>query len=198
MTNQTHFSEDSIARTLSLVTKQDARPFILVLDGPGGSGKSTLARELAAAWSGTVAIVQGDDFYADLDDEYRASLDAEGGYQEYFDWRRLRDQVFQPARAGEVVTYQRYDWDHGRMGDWVTVPDVDMLIVEGVRCARPELREYADTVVWVNTSERERLHRQIARGENEDVWIQRWMAAENYYREHVHQPGSDDIEITGE
>ena len=87
------------------------------LMGVNGSGKSTLARELAETYDGPAAVVEGDDFYADLDEGYRAGLDAKGGYREYFDWQRLRDQVFVPARQGRPVSYQRYDWANARMGD---------------------------------------------------------------------------------
>lgn len=194
----THFNSSLITDILGRVVPLSNRPFIVVLDGPGGSGKSTLARELAASFAGAAAIVHGDDFYADLDADYRASLSAEEGYREYFDWKRLRDQVFLPAHAGESITYQCYDWVNEAMGDWISVAEVDLLIVEGVYSSRPELRDLVDLVVWVETSERERLRRQFARGENDDAWINRWKAAEYYFRDHIRieQPG--DIEVVGE
>lgn len=198
MTDEAHFDAATVERVLSRVKLQEGRPFVLVLDGPSGSGKSTLARDLALEFAGSVAVVQGDDFYADLDDGYRASLDAEGGFREYFDWARLQRQVFVPARTGEEITYQRYDWDRARMGDWVTLPDVSLLIVEGVYSSRPELREWVDQAIWVTTSENERIRRQVERGENEDTWIQRWMAAENYYLDHVHRADPSDLEVLGE
>jgi uridine kinase len=198
LTDEDHVDAATVSAVLSRVSVREGRPFVAVLDGPGGSGKSTLARDLAANFAGSVAIVQGDDFYADLDDDYRASLDPEAGYREYFDWQRLRRQVLAPAREGTAVTYQRYDWEHERMGDWVTVQGVDLLIVEGVYTSRPELRDLADLVVWVTTSEAERVRRQVARAENADIWIQRWMAAENHYLEHVRRAGPSDLEVLGE
>jgi hypothetical protein len=48
------------------------------------------------------------------------------------------------------------------------------------------------------TSEEERARRQIERGQNQGVWIERWMAAENYYLEHVHQHDSDEAVVPGE
>lgn len=198
MTDEEHFDAATISMVLSRVKAQQDRPFLMVLDGPGGSGKSTLAHDLAKSFKGSVAVVQGDDFYADLDYDYRASLDAEAGYREYFDWQRLRNQVFAPARVGATIKYQRYDWDNEGMGDWVTLPDVDLLIVEGVYSSRPELRDLADLVVWVTTSEEERVRRQIERGENEDIWIRRWMAAENFYLDHVHRADPTDLEVLGE
>lgn len=198
MAKETHFDRAVIDDILAELHPVAGRAFVVVLDGPGGSGKSTLARELAAAYDGPAAVVEGDDFYADLADDYRASLDAKGGYREYFDWRRLRDQVLIPARQGRPIEYQRYDWDKARMGDWLTIPPVAVLFVDGVYSSRPELREYADLVLWVATSEEERVRRQVERGQNQSVWIQRWMAAENYYLEQIHQPESAEVVVPGE
>lgn len=198
MAEETHFDRAVIDDILARLHPVAGRPFVVAIDGPGGSGKSTLARELAAAYDGLAAVVEGDYFYADLDDDYRAGLDAKDGYREYFDWQRLRDQVFVPARQGRPIKYQRYDWGNTRMGDWLTVPGVELLLVEGVYSSRPELREYADLVLWVTTSEEERVRRQFERRQNQGVWIKRWMAAEDYYLDNIHQPGSAEVVVLGE
>ena len=78
MAKETRFDRAVIGGTLARVRPVAGRAFVVALDGPGGSGKSTLARELAAAYDGRAAVVEGDDFYADLDDDYRAGLDARG------------------------------------------------------------------------------------------------------------------------
>lgn len=198
MAQQTLFDPADIEAILARVKEREGHAFVMTLDGPGGSGKSTLAREIADAFPGHAVIVEGDDFYADLDDAYRAALHAEQGYEEYFDWPRLRDQVLAPASQGRLVRYQRYDWTNARMGDWVDAGPSDLLIVEGVYSGRPQLRRFADLVVWVNTSEEERLRRQVERGENEGVWIERWMAAENYYLSTVHQDDPTVLTIQGQ
>src|ERR1700678_576000 len=198
MAEETHFDRVVIGDILARVDPVTGRAFVVALDGPGGSGKSTLARELEGAYDGPAAVVESDDFYADLDDHYRARLDAKDGYREYFDWQRLRDQVFIPARQGRPLSYQRYDWNNARMGDWLTVPGVELLLVEGVYSSRPELREYADLVLWVITSEKERVRRQFERSQNQGIWIRRWMAAESYYLENIHQPSSAEVVVLGE
>jgi uridine kinase len=195
---ETHFDRAIIGDILARVHPVTGLPFVVAIDGPGGSGKSTLAGEIVAAYNGPAAVVEGDDFYADLDDGYRADLDAEGGYREYFDWQRLRDQVLVPARQGRPVNYQRYDWNHARLGDWSTVPRVELLLVEGVYSSRPELRQYADLVLWVTTPVEERVRRQLERGQNQGIWIKRWMAAENYYLDNIHQPSSAEVVVLGE
>ncbi len=176
MAEETQFDRAAIDDILTRFHPVAGRAFVVALDGPGGS----------------------DDFYADLDDDYRARLDAKDGYREYFDWQRLRDQVFVPTRQSRPIKYQRYDWDNARMGAWVTVPGVELLLIDGVYSSRPELREYADLVLWVTTSEEERVRRQFERGQNQGIWIKRWMAAESYYLDNIHQPRWAEVVVLGE
>ena len=75
---------------------------------------------------------------------------------------------------------------------------VTVLFVEGVYSSRPELREYADLVLWVTTSEEERVRRQAERGQNPSAWIQRWMAAENYYLERIRPSDSAEVVVLGD
>jgi phosphoribulokinase len=170
------------ARTLrELLVVVHRRPALVGIDGQGGAGKSTFARAVVSEL-GYAVVVQGDDFYRDLPDDERAALDPAAGVEQYFDWQRLRREVLEPVRRGDaVLRYQRYDWDRAAMGDWVEQPMPDVVVVEGVYTLRPQLLDLIDVGVWVETSEETRLRRQVERGENDDVWIRRWVAAEDHY-----------------
>lgn len=170
------------ARTLrELLAVVDRRLALVGIDGQGGAGKSTFARTVVGEL-GYAVVVEGDDFYRDLPDDERAALDPAAGVEQYFDWQRLRREVLEPVRRGDaVLRYQRYDWDRATMGDWVEQPMPDVVVVEGVYTLRPQLRDLIDVAVWVETSEETRLRRQAERGENDDVWIRRWVAAEDHY-----------------
>jgi uridine kinase len=83
---------------------------LISIDGPGGSGKSTLAAEVADRLSPErAAVVHGDDFYRPMPAEERLLLSPQEGYDRYFDWQRLRDQVLIPLASGTAAQYQRYD-----------------------------------------------------------------------------------------
>ncbi|MGW1776758.1 AAA family ATPase [Streptomyces sp. NPDC002104] len=153
---------------------------LLAVDGTGGSGKTTLAAAVAGLLDGAV-VVHVDDFYRPMPERERERLDAEQGYQRYFDWERLRDQVLVPLRAGRPARHQLCDWSTGRLGAWREAATGGTVIVEGVCSARPELAPYYDLTVYVDTPRDVCLQRVRARGENSEEWIGRWRAAEDHY-----------------
>ena len=193
-----YYADQVLSQIDHLIGAAARSPVVVGIDGQGGSGKSTLAGEFVAR-AGQGVIVAGDDFYADMPDAQRAALDAAGGYEQYFDWERLRAQVLIPARAGDgVLRYQRYDWARERLGPWVEMPMPDVVVVEGVYTLRPQLLGLLDVKIYVRAAERARLDRQIARGQNSSDWIARWVAAEDFYVA-VCQPWRNaDLVIDGE
>ena len=161
--------------------------FALVsIDGPGGSGKSTLAAEVAEHLGpGRAVVVQGDDFYRPMSPEDRLLLSPQQGYDKYFDWHRLRDQVLVPLASGLTGQYQRYDWLTGDLaaGELHQVSPAGAVIVEGVYTARPELAGYYDLTVWVDAPREVCMRRLAERGHDHGPgnWNERWRAAEEHY-----------------
>jgi len=153
---------------------------LIAIDGAGGSGKTTLAAAVADLL-GDIVIIHGDDFYRPMPEPERARLDALQGYERYFDWERLRDQVLAPLRAGEPARYQAYDWSSGRLGTWREATADGVVIVEGVYSARPQLAPYYRLTVYVDAPRETCLRRLRARGQNSEEWITRWRAAEDHY-----------------
>ena len=153
---------------------------IIAIDGPGGSGKTTRAATVAELLEG-VPIVHGDDFYRAMPEHERAQLDPQQGYQRYFDWQRLRDQVLAPLRAGQSARYQSYDWATGQLTAWHEITPGTTVIVEGVYSARPELTSYYHLIAYADTPREICLQRVRVPGENSEEWIRRWRAAEDLY-----------------
>jgi uridine kinase len=176
---------DRVARA---ITERALGGFALIsIDGTGGSGKSALARVVAGRLAGTglVTIVHGDDFYRPMAAHDRLLLSPQDGYQRYFDWQRLRDQVLIPLACGTAAEYQRYDWPAHQLaaGEWHRVPGSGAVIVEGVYSARPELQDYYDLTVWVEAPREVCLRRLADRGHDHGPgnWAERWRAAEEHY-----------------
>ncbi|MFJ8007327.1 AAA family ATPase [Streptomyces fagopyri] len=171
----------------AVATAIDARShggvILVAIDGMGGSGKSTLATALAEL-RGAV-VVHGDDFYRPMDPEERAALEPEEGYHRYFDWQRLRDEVLAPLAAARDAAYRRYDWATGALtpAESHGVSASGVVVVEGVYTARPELAEYYDLIVYVDTPREESMRRLRERGDDHGPidWESRWRLAEEHY-----------------
>ena len=175
-------SEDVITAVLQRLPRPTAEaPTLICIEGLGGAGKTTLARALAARSDG-IAVVHGDDFYGPEERDWR-SWNPRQGYERYFDHRRIERELLQPLSAGRPARFQRYDWDCNSLDGWVTVAPRGIVLVEGVYLLRPELRSYWDFSIYVDAPRELRQARLYARGENDEGWIARWAAAEDYYEQ---------------
>jgi uridine kinase len=172
---------------------REAAPGMLVLaiDGHGGSGKSTVAAAVAAATG--AAIVHTDDFFRSGD----ASQAGQRPLESYYDWRRLRAQALEPLRARRGASFRRFDWDRGSGLDGVvSVDPAELIVVEGVFSASPELADQVDRAVLVDTPEPERLRRLRGRVAPEE-WDDEWLRAEQAYFRLIRPPSSFDLIVPG-
>ena len=69
--------------------------------------------------------------------------------------------------------------------------------MDGVFSMRPELRALIDVAIFVETPRDERVRRMRARPQPSTSWIARWMAAEDWYLEHVAPHRHADLVIDG-
>jgi uridine kinase len=170
-------------------------PVLIGIDGLGGAGKTSLAASISEARPDT-QVVHGDDFYGPEERDWR-SWTPRQGYERYFDHQRLAAELLRPLRRGEPRRFQRYAWGRKALADWVDVAPRGLVLVEGVYLLRPELRPLWDLTVFIDVPGRIGAARLHARGENEQGWIERWIAAENHY-ELAHNPaGAADLVVSG-
>jgi uridine kinase/molybdopterin-guanine dinucleotide biosynthesis protein A len=174
------------------------RPVVIAIDGPSCSGKSVLAAAVALRSGGSV--LEGDDFY-------RASLLALSAAQRramsdvevvdaVIDWERLRDEGVLPLRAGQPASFQPYDWDanDGRLSSPKIIPAAELIVVEGVYAARPELADLVDLAVYLGVDPEVRADRYAQREDDPD-WRDFWERGEVYYFSAVRPPASFDLQF---
>lgn len=160
---------------------------LVALDGGSGAGKSTLAELIAAELDATVVI--SDDFFhpdgtpAEWDAFPPAQRVAKG-----IDWRRLRAEALEPLLAGRSASWRPFAWPDlgsGLSDEVVTRQPADVIILDGIYSARPELADLVGLAVFVSApaSVRHRRH-DVREGGDESAWHARWDAAEDYYFTH--------------
>jgi uridine kinase len=188
----------SAGRVIEAATRwQAAQPGMLVLamDGHGAAGKSTIADAVARATG--AALVHTDDFFRAWLARDRGAAAGEPALQRYYDWRRLRAQALGPLRAHRTATFRRFDWDRGSGLDGaVAVEPSDLVLVEGVFSAAPQLSDLVDRSVFVQTPEPERLRR-LRRLVTPEEWDEDWLAAERAYFGRTRPPASFDLVVPG-
>ena len=160
------------------------RPVVIAIDGPSCAGKSILAT--AVALRSGAAVVEGDDFYRNtlprLTVPQREANVGPAVVDAVIDWERLRAKALLPLRAGQSATFQPYDWDadDGRLAPPKIIPAADVIIVEGVYAARPELADLVDVAVYLGVDPQVRARRYAER-ENDPDWQRFWERGEAHF-----------------
>ncbi len=142
------------------VLRKDRGRVVVAIDGRGGAGKSSLARELTQRLSKS-AHIEHDWFHFPKD-----HITAE----QRFDHKRLIAEVISPFRAGSRgLKFLRYNWGYlagtpdGFHETPISIPDVDILIIEGCETLHRSLAPHFDLCVWVDTPPEVSLERGMKR-----------------------------------
>jgi molybdopterin-guanine dinucleotide biosynthesis protein A/uridine kinase len=194
-------SSKAVSSLLNMAAERRAkvdRPVVIAIDGPSCAGKSILAT--AVALRARAAVVEGDDFYRNtLPKSSLAQRDAMSDaavVDAVIDWERLRDEALLPLRARQPATFQPYDWhaDDGRLAPPKTIPTADVIILDGVYAARPELADLVDVAVYLGVDPQTRARRYGERLNDPD-WARFWERGEAHYFSAIRPPASFDIQL---
>ncbi len=178
--------------------KRVDRPVVIAIDGPSCSGKSVLAAAVRLRSGGSV--LEGDDFYRNtlpgLSARQRAAMSEVEVVDAVIDWERLRDEGVLPLRAGQAASFQPYDWDanDGRLSARKIIPAAELIVVEGVYAARPELADLVDLAVYLGVDPEVRADR-YGRRQDDPEWRRFWERGEVYYFSAVRPPASFDLQF---
>jgi len=157
---------------------------VIAVDGPGGAGKSTFAKHLASAFGGC-QIVHTDDF---------------ASWENPIDWwPELIEKVLDPLSRGQVGEFKPSQWEPGAPRELVQVVPAEVLILEGVTASREAFRPYLTYAIWIEASHDVRLRRGLARdGEDARPQWEKWIAAEDGYRQRERPDTRADLVVSGE
>ena len=173
---------EEIAERVGLASFK-SNPVVVAIDGFGGAGKSTLARDLQNKLK-SATVVEVDDFYV-----FGMKSDAN---KSYFDRARLVKQVLRPLKQGKQPSYQRSIDKDNPLSDYIDVPQVDYVILEGVSSFHPDIAEYIDFKIWLdipaNVARNRMKERDIKEGD--DHGDQFWDHNTDSYQEYkdLHRP----------
>jgi len=175
------------------------RPCVIAIDGPSGAGKSTLAAALTLSMTATV--IESDDFYSahlpGLDELALEEMSDADAAACIIDWRRLREEVLLPLSQRRAARYAPFDWDvyDGSSGPPKTVAVADVVIVDGVYSARPELADLVDVRVLLEVPPEVRSRRLSERRDAADL-VHFWDRAEQYYFAEISPPLRFDLRLS--
>ena len=126
---------------------------LICIDGKAGAGKTTLSGRLAAELASrgvSHQIIHMDDLYAGW-----------GGLLTARDV--VVNDLLHPLRRGDRARYRHFDWARNDYTHTVTVPEVEVVILEGCGSAPPEVDPVASLVVYVEAPDDLRLARGLDR-----------------------------------
>jgi uridine kinase len=141
--------------------EDDRRCLVVGVDGMSGAGKTSFAHRLSTELS--VPCIGSDEMVSGWDG-LAASLEA------------LVTWVLDPLARGEPGRWRRFDWVEGRPAEWIEVPALDLLVIEGCCVGVPPVGDHLSYLVWLDTPEAERRRRLAARDDWDsyapyfDIW----------------------------
>lgn len=165
---------------------------IIGIDGLGGSGKTTFAKELQQKIG--AVLFHLDDFIHPRHVRYNPHIEPWKLYYVH-QWRYdyLIDRVLNPLKNGEEINnvIELYNKESDEYEETaVTIRKGVPVIIEGVFLQRDALRQYFDTVVYLDVDRDKRLQRVLQRdtyiGSKEAIlqkYEQRYFPAEEQYIE---------------
>jgi uridine kinase len=161
---------------------------LVAIDGPSGAGKTWFAERLRRELGGA-PIVHTDDLLAGWDDQFTF-------------WDRLESQVLGPLRDGRAALFERRPWGHwDGQGQAVRVEAAEVVLIEGVSCARRAIRAELSLAVFV-TAPAELCERRAVERDGDDslafrAYLERWRLAEDRHFAEDETEAHADLVVDG-
>ena len=153
-------------------------PFLIGIDGRCASGKTTISAVLArrTGWP----VVHLDDFFLRPEQRTPERYAEPGGN---VDRERLLEEVILPLEQQKPVSYQKFDCSTMKLGETLTIPNAQVIVLEGSYALHPALRDHYQLRVFLDVEAQDQLNRIEARSgaEKRKVFEERWIPLEEQY-----------------
>ena len=168
---------------------------LATIDGPCASGKTTLAARLAETLH--ASVVHTDDYVVPHAQKTADRLAVPGGN---CDADRLIREVILPWKQHLPVRMRRYDCKTDLFLPEETLPQGEILILEGSYSNLPEIRKQADVRIFLDITRETQEARLQQRETPESLkrFRDRWIPLEDAYFEAYRLPDEGCIVISGE
>jgi uridine kinase len=163
------------------------------IDGPDAAGKTTMADRLAGVLTVPVVRASVDEFHRPrVVRQQKGSLSPEGYYEDCFNYPALIEQLLSPFTEGSTTVVPRcFDYVLAQPvePEPVAVPEVAVLVFDGVFLLRPELRDWWTLSIYLRVPEEVTLARALVRdvdamGSEEEIerrYRQRYLPGQALY-----------------
>lgn len=187
---------------------EQARPFLIGIDGLGGAGKTTFVQEfqqVVQLQQKEVLIIHLDDHIVERNKRYATGNEEWVEYY-YYQWdvEQLVSVLFQPLLEGsDTLSLPFYDkkWDAIHF-QTVNVSPRAIVLIEGIFLQRPEWRAFFDKVFYLDCPRDIRRQRVLSRddyiGDQQailDKYERRYWVAEDYYLQQVKPLQAADVVV---
>lgn len=155
-------------------------PVTLAVEGGSAAGKSTLGELLHKVYGCTVFHM--DDFFLRPEQRTPERFAEPGGN---VDRERFLEEVLLPVSKREPVAYRKFDCSTFTLKEPVTMLPTTLTVIEGAYSMHPELAEYYNLSVFLETSEKEQKRRIEKRNTPEMAkrFFEEWIPMERKYVE---------------
>ena len=112
------------------------------------------------------------------------------------DLARFQQEVLQPAQSGQLITYQPYDCQQGRLLEPRQLPPAQLTVIEGSYSQHPQLAASYNLKIFLTINTAEQAARLQAReGDYYPAFVERWIPQEELYLQACGVEAKADIRL---
>ncbi len=164
---------------------------MVAIEGMASAGKSTLADMLQAVYG--CAVIHADDFFLQPPMRTPQRLQQPGGN---IDYERMAP-VLKTASTGQGVRYYPYNCQTASMGEEVSLPPSNIVVVEGVYSMHPSFNIKYDVGVFLHLDATQQTQRILQRSGPQLAarFAEEWIPMENSYFTHFDVQSACDVVV---